>query len=107
MAAQPCPQVHSEIFHTLEGPQDGVLPPSLSNDNLLINELIRDYLSYNGYGNALGVFMTESGQPNDRVLDREFLRGEVWPEVENAGYCRVRLSGSVLNRLADLRVLPS
>ncbi len=65
------------MFHTLEGPQEGLLPPPLSNENLLINELVREYLSYNGYVNALGVFLAESGQPSDRSLDRAFLRDEV------------------------------
>lgn len=70
-------QVRAEVFHTLEGPQEGLLPPPLSNENLLINELVREYLSYNGYANALGVFLAESGQPSDRSLDRTFLRDEV------------------------------
>lgn len=69
--------MRAEVFHTLEGPQEGLLPPPLSNENLLINELVRDYLSFNGYANALGVFMAESGQPSDRSLDRAFLRDEV------------------------------
>ncbi|CAM9341399.1 unnamed protein product [Ectocarpus sp. 6 AP-2014] len=70
-------KVRAEVFHTLEGPQEGVLPTPLSNDNLLINELVRDYLSYNGYANALGVFMAESGQPIERSLDRGFIRDEL------------------------------
>lgn len=74
---KPVQKVRAEVFHTLEGPQEGLLPPPLSNENLLINELVRDYLSFNGYANALGVFLAESGQPNDRSLDRAFLRDEV------------------------------
>ncbi|CAN0378823.1 unnamed protein product [Ectocarpus sp. 12 AP-2014] len=70
-------KVLAEVFHTLEGPQEGVLPTPLSNENLLINELVRDYLSYNGYANALGVFMAESGQPIERSLDRGFIRDEL------------------------------
>lgn len=70
-------QVRAEIFHTLEGPQENVLPPPLSNDNLLINELVRDYLNHNGYSNTLSVFLAESGQPSDRALDRAFIRDEV------------------------------
>ncbi|CAN0465819.1 unnamed protein product [Ectocarpus sp. 12 AP-2014] len=70
-------KVRAEVFHTLEGPQEGVLPTPLSNENLLINELVRDYLSYNGYANALGVFMAESGQPIERSLDRGFVRDEL------------------------------
>lgn len=87
-------QVRAEVFHTLEeGPRRrGVLHPRLSNDNLLINELVRDYLSYNGYGNALSVFMAESGQPNDRTLDRDFLRDEVRMYVRVSNVC-LRLLG--------------
>ncbi|CAM9960151.1 unnamed protein product [Pylaiella littoralis] len=70
-------KVRAEVFHTLEGSQEGLLQPPLSNENLLINELVRDYLSFNGYANALGVFMAESGQPSDRSLDRAFLRDEL------------------------------
>ncbi|CAM9472200.1 unnamed protein product, partial [Sphacelaria rigidula] len=71
-------QVRAEVFRSLEGtPETRALNPPISNENLLINELVRDYLSYNGYGNALSVFMAESGQPSDRALDRDFLRDEV------------------------------
>lgn len=75
-------QVRAEIFHTLEGRRDAaVLHPPLCNDNLLINELIREYMSYNGYDSALSVFLAESGQPNDKNLNRTFLRGEVMKVV--------------------------
>lgn len=74
----PTSQVRAEVFHTLEGGTgEDMLRVPLCNDNLLINELVRDYLSYNGYSNALSVFMTESGQPKDGALDRAFLRDEV------------------------------
>lgn len=69
--------MRAEVFHTLEGPQDGLLSSPLSNENLLINELVREYLRYNGYTNALGVFLAESGQPSDRALDRGFIKDEV------------------------------
>lgn len=78
-------QVRAEVFHTLEGPQDGLLPPPLSNENLLINELVREYLSYNGYANALGVFLAESGQPSNRSLDRGFIKDEV--SFESITWC--------------------
>ena len=32
--------------------------PRVSDENLLINELIRDYLSYNAYKHTLGVFLS-------------------------------------------------
>ena len=32
--------------------------PALSNDKLLLNELIREYLDFSGYRNTLSVFLT-------------------------------------------------
>lgn len=69
--------MRAEVFHTLEGPKEGTRPVALSNECLLINELVREYLTYSGYHNALGVFMAESGQPHDKALDRAFIRDEV------------------------------
>ncbi|CAM9393021.1 unnamed protein product, partial [Discosporangium mesarthrocarpum] len=70
-------QIRAAVYDVLQGPSDGVLHPPMANDNLLINELIRDYMVYNRYDNALSVFLAESGQPNDRALDRTFLRDEL------------------------------
>ncbi|CAM9925684.1 unnamed protein product, partial [Choristocarpus tenellus] len=70
-------RMRAEVFKILEGPPDGVLHPPLSNENLFINELIRDYLKYNHYDHSLSVFLAESGQPNDRALDRGFMRTEL------------------------------
>lgn len=41
--------------------------PALSNDKLLLNELIREYLDFSGYRNTLSVFLTETGQPAERL----------------------------------------
>ncbi|PRP86925.1 hypothetical protein PROFUN_03673 [Planoprotostelium fungivorum] len=57
-------QVRAEIFHTLEG---GEQREQLSNDNLIVNELIHEYLVFNKYYHADSVFMTESGQPRDSL----------------------------------------
>lgn len=35
--------------------------PKLSNENLIINELIREYFEYNGYRHALSVFLPGTG----------------------------------------------
>jgi hypothetical protein len=40
--------VRAALFKVVEG-IDGSAPPLISNANLLINELIREYLDYNGY----------------------------------------------------------
>lgn len=47
--------------------------PEPCNENLIINELIREYLIYNGYRDTLSVFVPETGQPRTRPFDRDFL----------------------------------
>ena len=46
--------------------------PPVPDENLLINELIREYLAFNKYRNTLSVLITEAGQPA-MPLDRDFL----------------------------------
>ena len=46
------------------------MKPQLSKENLLINELIREYLKYNNYNHSLSVFLSESGQPADPPFER-------------------------------------
>lgn len=80
-------QVRAEVFHTLERPTEETRTPvAMSNESLLINELVREYLTYSGYHNTLSVFMAESGQPQDAALDRAFIRDEV--KTENDGGVR-------------------
>lgn len=40
-------RMRAEIYHMLQ--EEAEPPPPLSNENLIINELIREYLLYNGY----------------------------------------------------------
>lgn len=40
--------------------------PKLSNENLIVNELIREYLEYNGYRHTLSVFLP--GKTHIRTL---------------------------------------
>lgn len=40
-------RIRAEIFHMLQ--EESEPPSPLSNENILINELIREYLIYNGY----------------------------------------------------------
>ncbi len=60
--------IRAEIFASLE--HEGSGKPKLSQENLLINELIREYLQYNNYLHTMSVFTHESGQPTDPILDR-------------------------------------
>ena len=48
-------RVRAEIFAALQD-QD-TPPPRLCNENLIINELFREYLEYNCYLNTLSVFI--------------------------------------------------
>ena len=74
-------QLRAEVFSTLEDGDD--VRPSLPHENLLINELIREYLAFNNYGHTLSVFLPEAGQPVE-PLRRDFLQGQCrLPEVES------------------------
>lgn len=49
----------------------------LTNENVLINELIREYLEYNNYHNTLSVFLPETGQPKTTSFTRTFLQQQL------------------------------
>lgn len=61
-------KIRAEIFSTLN--DNPPSRPDLSNENLVINELIREYLTFNGYQHTLAVFLPESGQPVNAPLER-------------------------------------
>ena len=52
-------RIRAEIFNTLN--EKPTKKPELSNENLIINELIREYLVFNNYTHALAVLLPESG----------------------------------------------
>ncbi|KAG2496420.1 hypothetical protein HYH03_005646 [Edaphochlamys debaryana] len=68
-------QLRADVFGALEASNeaDQKALPQVSNENLLINELIREYLVYNSYRGTVSVFLPESGQPAVRPFDRAFL----------------------------------
>eukprot|EP00747_Dinoflagellata_sp_TGD_P168720 gnl/TRDRNA2_/TRDRNA2_195799_c0_seq1.p1 gnl/TRDRNA2_/TRDRNA2_195799_c0~~gnl/TRDRNA2_/TRDRNA2_195799_c0_seq1.p1 ORF type:complete len:199 (+),score=43.41 gnl/TRDRNA2_/TRDRNA2_195799_c0_seq1:63-599(+) len=68
-------KVRAEIFAALDDEQ--VKRPELPKENVVINELIREYLEYNGYHHTLSVLLPESGHPEVRQFNREFLAGEL------------------------------
>jgi len=68
-------QIQTEIFLALDDPT--VQRPSLPPENVIINELIREYLEYNQYNHALTVFLAESGHPDEKPFQREFLAKEL------------------------------
>ncbi|KAM9057733.1 centrosomal protein 20 isoform 1-T2 [Megaptera novaeangliae] len=67
-------RIRAEVFNALDDESEP--RPSLSHENLLINELIREYLEFNKYKYTASVLIAESGQPIV-PLDRQFLIREL------------------------------
>ncbi|XP_032896165.1 centrosomal protein 20 isoform X1 [Amblyraja radiata] len=67
-------RIRAEVFSALDD-QSEPRPP-LSHENLLINELIREYLEFNKYKYTASVLTAEAGQP-EIPLERQFLVNEL------------------------------
>ncbi|XP_049555572.1 centrosomal protein 20 isoform X3 [Orcinus orca] len=67
-------RIRAEVFSALDDESEP--RPLLSHENLLINELIREYLEFNKYKYTASVLIAESGQPIV-PLDRQFLIREL------------------------------
>nr|XP_029507284.1 lisH domain-containing protein FOPNL-like [Oncorhynchus nerka] len=67
-------RIRAEVFNALDDQSEP--RPVLSHDNLLINELIREYLEFNKYRYTASVLTAESGQP-EVPLDRQFMANEL------------------------------
>ncbi|KAI0208569.1 LisH domain-containing protein FOPNL [Lamellibrachia satsuma] len=67
-------RIRAEVFHALE--EDTEPAPPLGNENMFINELIREYFEFNKYKYSLSVMLAESGQPSV-PLDRKFMAQEL------------------------------
>ncbi|XP_035573375.1 centrosomal protein 20 isoform X2 [Canis lupus familiaris] len=67
-------RIRAEVFNALDDESEP--RPPLSHENLIINELIREYLEFNKYKYTASVLMSESGQPVV-PLDRPFLIREL------------------------------
>ena len=65
-------KMRQSIFEAIES--DDKPQPKLSNENLIINALIKEYLDYNNYLHTASVFQAESGQPK---LDRNFIASQL------------------------------
>ncbi|NXP17501.1 FOPNL protein, partial [Scytalopus superciliaris] len=86
-------RIRAEVFNALDD-QSEPRPP-LSHENLLINELIREYLEHNRYRYTASVLTAESGQP-EVPLDRQFLAKEL-NVVEDASGKSVPLLYGILS----------
>ncbi|XP_075687461.1 centrosomal protein 20 isoform X2 [Rhinoderma darwinii] len=67
-------QVRAEVFAALDDQSEP--RPVLSHENLLINEMIREYLDFNKYKYTSSVLTAETGL-SDIPLDRPFLAREL------------------------------
>ena len=65
-------KMRQSIFEAIES--DDKPQPKLSNENLIINALIKEYLDYNNYLHTASVFQAESGQIK---LDRNFITSQL------------------------------
>ena len=63
--------MRQSIFEAIESSDDKP-KPKLTDENLIINELIREYLIYNNYLHSASVFQAETGHPKDQ-LDRNYI----------------------------------
>lgn len=73
-------QIRAQIFNSLnDQPQQ---PPKSTQENLIINDLIKEYLQFNNYNYSSSVFESECGNPEER-LDRGVLTNKL-NVVENS-----------------------
>ena len=66
--------MRQEIYEAIEN-DDNPKPP-LTKENLIINELIKEYLEHNNLLHSSSVFQSESGQPKD-TLNRDAISKEL------------------------------
>jgi len=64
-------KLRAEIFNSLN--DKPASKPQVSQENMIINELIREYLIFNNYTHTLSVFLPESGQPEKAPFDRTYI----------------------------------
>lgn len=114
------------VNHPLAPALQPAAKPALSNENLVINELIREYMEFNGYKHSLSVFMpgarraaapasnnnprrahrgcflcrAETGQPVERAFSRPFL-AEQLHVAEDETTRRVPLLYSILGEMRN------
>mmetsp|Transcript_48008 Transcript_48008/g.104390 ORF Transcript_48008/g.104390 Transcript_48008/m.104390 type:complete len:184 (+) Transcript_48008:21-572(+) len=97
-------QVRREIFTALEDEPEEARDPPLR-ENVLINELIREYLQYNGYLHTASVLQAEASHPEVMPLDRNFLKRELRLQLSEE-YQSLPLLYAVIGRLSSQMPVP-
>ncbi|CAK8698335.1 centrosomal protein 20-like [Clavelina lepadiformis] len=90
-------RIRAEVFHAIEDPT--TVKPQLSNENLLINELIREYLIFNNYKYTDSVLLAETGQSGVQ-LERSFLCQELKVQDSDES-AKLPLLYSLLNNFVE------
>jgi len=96
-------RIRAEIFSALDSADDEAEPKApLSNTNLLINELVREYLAFNQYRYTLGVFLPEANQPETPPFDRQFISRELHvQENQHSVQMYVQIRAASTGRLSN------
>lgn len=69
-------QLRAAVFHSLDGSSPETLKIRASPENTLINEMIREYLAFNGLEHTLAVFSSEA-QLSKSSLPRPVMASEM------------------------------
>jgi lisH domain-containing protein FOPNL len=71
-------QLRAVVFQALDAssPESRVRPP-MPPENMILNEIIREYLSFNGYDHTMSVFTSEIGLRDASALPRSVLGAQV------------------------------
>ena len=93
--------LRSEIFKSLHEPQVTENGPVLCQENLVINELIREYLEYNRLSNSLSVFQLETETPRQGV-DRNFVKCDLNLEEAGSNIQRLPLIYGIVSMLQSV-----
>lgn len=73
-------RLRADIYQSLAGNTHSELQPlrpQLSHQNLLINELIREYLTYSQYHHTQSVLVSESNMPEQPAFTHQFLADQL------------------------------
>ncbi|XP_059178464.1 centrosomal protein 20-like [Physella acuta] len=90
-------RIRAEVFAALDDQSEA--KPPISNENILIFELIREFLEFNNCKYTSSVLVSETGL-SSTPLDREFLRNEL-NVVEDAPSRTVPLLYSLVSHYKD------
>ncbi|XP_075249561.1 uncharacterized protein LOC142342204 [Convolutriloba macropyga] len=93
--------LRSEIFKTLHETHSVPKGPTLCQENLVINELIREYLEYNKHQNSLSVFQLETKTPRHGI-DREFVKGDLNLEESGSNMQKLPLIYGIVSMLQSI-----